>query len=109
MYQSHNNPARNPAISGKACRFVCNTSCVRQVHLDPDSDAALTLAKTWLHGTNAQDKPSDSLVIRHALRRYHQHLRTILADPRRLEAERLAVRACGSRMPRGRKRAHFAS
>ena len=98
MHQSQAHPNIIPETAGKARRYVLNTTAIRPVRLDANSDAALLWLKAQLSGPTQSDSASCSLVVRRAVRLYQRHVASLLADQRLFEDERQAVRQL-SRLP----------
>lgn len=91
-------------LSGRGRRYVIKTSNKRKVRLDIVSDRALTAACRLLADPdNLRDTVSSSMLVRRAVRLYHDYLDRLRATDPTLCNEKQAVRQM-SQLPGPRRR-----
>ncbi|ULA62992.1 MAG: hypothetical protein LZF86_90002 [Nitrospira sp.] len=102
MHDPAHNPVTHPQHNGRRVRHVLQTTVVRKIRTDSETDTALTWLKSALAGTSPTDRPSISLLVRRALKLYRGHISSLLETPQGTKYELLLVRQ-GSRLPTLRK------
>lgn len=99
---SDNNPTTNPALNGRCVLQAKNTTEVRRLRTDHESEQALAFLKKALAGDTPHDKPSISLVVRRSLKLYRDYVAGFVDYPAQLDHERKIVRM-NSLLPRRRR------
>jgi hypothetical protein len=91
MPDSSQNPSVNPAISGRARRWVIHSVEVVRARLDQPTRDTLAHLKRAFRGAKPTDTVSNSMLFRRALVVYRQYVARLEEDPRQMETERLLL------------------